>query len=98
MVDKITKGYMVTLAKPMIFSYPETTYVGEWFEEKWFIKANSKKENTLHYKLFQTEELTTLVHSLKSTQQRIKEKQIIEVNLGLYDGRHENLIVAVRGS
>lgn len=68
-VEKSAKTYLLTLAKPIMFSYPTTTYAGEWFEEKWFIKPNTKKDRTLHYKLFQTEELSSLIHSLKSKKQ-----------------------------
>jgi hypothetical protein len=97
-IDKLAKGYLVTLAKPIMFSYAATAYIGEWFEEKWFIRKNIQNENTLHYKLFQTEELTPLVHSLKSNLRGIHEKQLVEITLGLDKDKTHQLIVAIRGS
>lgn len=97
-VDKLVKGYLVTLTKPMMFSYAASAYIGEWFEEQWFIKPNAKKDNTLHYKLFQTEELTSLVHSLQIKSQRIHEKQLIEIVMSLDNNKTQKIVVAVRGS
>ena len=97
-VDKIARGYLLTLAKPLVYSYPTKAYIGEWFEEQWFIKPNAKKENTLHYKLFQTEELTSLVHSLQIKKKLIHDKTLVEIIMGLGKDKTHQLMVAVRGS
>lgn len=97
-VDKLVRGYLVTLTKPLMYSYEPAAYMGEWFEEKWFIKSNAKKDKTLHYKLFQTEELTPLVHSLQINRLRVHEKQLVEIVMGLENDKTHQLVVAVRGS
>jgi prepilin-type N-terminal cleavage/methylation domain-containing protein len=97
-VDKIAKGQLLTLAKPLMYSYPTKAYIGEWFEEQWFIKANAKKNNSLHYKLFQTEELTPLVHSLQINKKPIHDKTLIEIIMGLDKSKSHQIMVAVRGS
>ena len=97
-IDKLKQGYLLHLTKPLMFSYPGTTYVGEWLEEKWFIKKNAKGESSLYYHLAQTEELTTFIHSLTIKLQKISKKQLVEVVMGLEDENTQKLIVAVRGA
>ncbi len=96
-VDKLERGYLVILTKPLMFSYTPSVYLGEWYEEKWFIKKRDKK-TALYYKLFHTEELTTLVHSLHIERKRVNEKQLITIIMGLDNNKTQQLIVAVRGS
>ena len=73
----------------MLFSYTGTTYIGEWLEEKWFIKNNA-----LYYHLWQSEELTPLVHSLQTT----KKQNLLEITMELETNQTHQLKVAVRGS
>jgi hypothetical protein len=91
-------GYLITLSKPILFSYTETAYVGEWLEEKWFIKTNSRKVNSLYYQLVQTEELTPLVHSLEIIKRTAYQRQLLEVNMGLDENKVHHFTVAVRGA
>lgn len=86
------RGVLLTLAKPLMFSYGARAHVGEWLEERWFIK-----EGSLYYHLFQTEELTALVHSLRGVRNIIHGKQFITVSLGIDSKRDETFYVAVRG-
>ena len=97
-VDKLANGYLITLTQPLMYSYAATSYVGEWLEEKWFIKANASGNKTMHYKLFQTEELTSLIHSFEIKNERVHEKQLVHIVLGLDKDKTHQLIVAVRGS
>ncbi|BCA96300.1 hypothetical protein TUM19329_26610 [Legionella antarctica] len=96
-VDKLESGYVVILTKPLMFSYTPSVYIGEWREEKWFIKQRDKKK-TLYYKLFHTEELTTLVHSLHIEKKCINEKQVVTIVMDLDNNKKQQLVVAVRGS
>jgi hypothetical protein len=88
---------LVTLDKPLQFTYTSSTYIGEFLEERWFIKKNSEGKETLHYQLTQTEEITPLIHSLKIHIQNLHEKTFIEVIMGLAEGKTQKLLVAVRG-
>jgi hypothetical protein len=97
-VGKLEKNYFVILAKPLMFSYTPSVYMGEWFEEKWFIKQNNKKKPALYYKLFHTEELTTLIHSLRIQKKLVNGKQLITIVMDLDDNKTQQLVVAVRGS
>lgn len=97
-VDKIGHNDLVTLTKPLLFSYAASVYIGEWYEEQWFIAQNAKKVNTLYYKLFQAEEVTPLIHSLQVRQKQIQEKQLVEIAMTLDNNKTEQLVVAVRGS
>ena len=97
-VDKLEKNYLVILTKPLMFSYTPSVYMGEWFEEKWFIKQNDKQKPALYYKLFHTEEITTLIHSLRIQKKRVNEKPLITIVMGLDDNKTQQLMVAVRGS
>jgi hypothetical protein len=92
-INKLANGYLITLKSPLMFSYAPSVYLGQWLEEQWFIKHNS-----LHYKLFQAEELTPLIHSLEVKEKRFHNKRLIEIILGLDHDKSRRLIVAVRGS
>lgn len=96
-VELASGGILITLAKPLSFSYATSAYVGEFLEERWFIKKNLKGEGTLHYQLTQTEEITPLIHSLKIHNQNVHDRPFVEVNMGLAEGKTQKLLVAVRG-
>lgn len=72
--------------------------MGEFLEERWFVKKNVKRQNALYYHWVQTEEVTSLVHSLSMEKQFNQNKQFLEVTLGLENDKTHKIIVAVRGS
>ncbi|KTD53787.1 hypothetical protein Lsan_4197 [Legionella santicrucis] len=88
----------IILKKPLIYFYETSAYVGEFLEERWFIKKNAKRQNTLYYQWVQTEEVTSLVHSLSIKKQFIQNKQFLEVTLGLEDDKTHKIMITVRGS
>lgn len=98
MVDKIGAHQLVTLTKPLMFSYETSAYVGEWLEEHWFIKSNSKGIKALYYQSDQAEELTPLIYSLQIKEKRIHKKKYLEISMGLEKDKVSDLVVAVRGS
>ncbi|MCL9682722.1 PilW family protein [Legionella maioricensis] len=97
-VEKLERNYLVILTKPLMFSYTPFVYLGEWFEEKWFIKEKDKKKTALYYKLFHTEELSTLIRSLAIKRMRVNGKLLITIVMGLDNHKTQQLVVAVRGS
>lgn len=88
---------LISLTKPLQFTYASTAYVGEFLEERWFIKKNKHGENALYYRLLHTEEITPLIHSLKIHQYYAQNKPFIELIMDLADGKKNTLQVAVRG-
>ncbi|AUH72531.1 PilW family protein [Legionella sainthelensi] len=88
----------IILKKPLIHFYETSAYVGEFLEERWFVKKNVKRQNALYYHWVQTEEVTSLVHSLSMEKQFNQNKQFLEVTLGLENDKTHKIIVAVRGS
>ena len=97
-IEPVGSGYLITLAKPLMFSYGSSASVGEWLEEKWYIKSNAKGIRALYYQMIQTEELTSLVHSLQIKEQRVHERRLIEIIMGLDQDNTQQVLVAVRGS
>ncbi|MFI4918818.1 MAG: PilW family protein [Legionellales bacterium] len=98
-IDKSDFGsYLITLTKPLVFSYTTPAYVGEWLEEKWFIKNNSSKASALYYKSVQTEELTPLIHSLTIKEQTAQGRRLLAISMGLDEDKTHQMVVAVRGS
>lgn len=97
-IDQQVNETRITLKKPLIHFYETSAYVGEFLEERWFVKKNVKKQNTLYYQWVQTEEVTSLVHSLSMEKQFIQNKQFVEVTLGLENDKTHKIMVAVRGS
>lgn len=96
-VESAPGGTLITLARPLLFSYAAGASVGEFLEERWFIKKNRQAEASLHYQLAQTEEITPLVHSLNTQLKNAHGRALLEVNLGLAEGKIYKLLVAVRG-
>ncbi|MCW8407883.1 prepilin cleavage protein [Legionella sp. PATHC035] len=97
-IKQQTDSSLITLNKPLLFSYTGSTYIGEFLEEKWFIKKNAKGTDALYYQLVQTEEVTPLIHFLHPQIRRIKEKQFLELIMGLDENKTQELRVVVRGS
>lgn len=95
-IAKDSSGSLVTLAQPLLFSYSSRTYVGEWIEEQWYIKKNARGLNALYYKYIRSEELTTAVHSLLAHKKN--KQQLVELLMGIEQGKTHRLLVAVRGS
>jgi hypothetical protein len=95
---KIGRQVLITLTKPLIYSYEDSAYVGEWLEEQWFIKRNSKGDNSLFYKLLQTEELSAVIHSMKVKMKEVNHKKALEIFMDLKEGATQELMVVVRAS
>lgn len=97
-VDKLAKGQKITLATPILYSYDEATFVGEWIEEQWMFKPNAKGVNTLHYRSIQTEELSALIHSLSVYGELIHGRQYIKINMNLDKNQPHEFSAMVRSS
>jgi hypothetical protein len=82
-VKKIPEGLLLTLTKPVFFTYPSVTYVGRWLEERWYIEKNNKGVVALYYKQTHSEELTPLIHVMKLKQRRLHHKKMVDITLGL---------------
>lgn len=91
-IDTLDQKTLVTLNRPLFYSYESETYIGEWLEEQWFIKQNKTGANALYYSLYHTEEITPLVHSMHVEY----DKHLIKVRMGLDQGVIKQLMVAVR--
>lgn len=97
-IEKHFRGVLITLDKPLQFSYSSSTYVGEYIEERWLIKKNKDKKNALHYQVMHAEELTSLIHFLNVTSKNTNGKEFVEVILGLSGDKIHKLSITVRGS
>lgn len=91
-------GVQITLDSPLQFSYTGTVYVGEYLEERWFIKKNTHGDPSLFYKLVQAEEITPIIQSLSMQLQQVQDKVFIKVTMGLLEGKTRSIRVAVRNS
>lgn len=74
---KLADGVLLTSAKPLLFSYSSLTYVGQWLEERWFIKKNPAGIAALYYHQAHSEELTPLIHSMGIKQDGEKQVDIV---------------------
>lgn len=96
LVEKTGRGLLLTLAKPLLFTYTSISYVGEWLEENWFIKQTASGKNVLYYKLVHSEELSPLIHALDVVDRRQAPEGVVEINLGIAENKIQRLIIAVR--
>lgn len=97
-IEKLAKGQLILLNKPLLYSYTTPIYIGEWLEEKWFVKNNKQGQPALFYKLMQTEELAPQIQALHISQKQRQHKQLIQIVMELDKGKTQQLMIAVRGS
>lgn len=97
-VDKELDGVAITLKEPLVFNYVKSVAVGEWLEERWFIKEKSANTTSLYYQLIQSEELTPLVRHFNVAEQKIRNQRLIRVELILDAGKTYSLDTVVRGA
>jgi hypothetical protein len=94
----LENGALITLTKPLKYSYSAVAYLGEWQEEQWFTKENSAGIDALHYKCAHTEELTSQIHSIQIKTQLLHGKQWVRLNMGLGEKKSHQFAVAIRSS
>lgn len=87
-------GLMIYLEKPLSFSYRGKVYFGEWLEETWFVRPNKQGKKALYLRAYQTEALSSIIHSLHLKKQR----QLIEIQLGLDDGHSYRFSTLMRNA
>lgn len=87
---KLSHGVLLTLAKPLLFSYSSLTYVGQWLEERWFIKKNLVGIAALYYHQAHSEELTPLIHSMAI---KANEEGLVEIEWDLGKNKHTFSVV-----
>jgi prepilin-type N-terminal cleavage/methylation domain-containing protein len=92
-LEKTAHGSLITLAKPLQYSYPSVTYVGRWIEEEWLIKPNRQGIKALYYN---KEELSALIHALSYEKKQIQGKTVFFLTLGLEHDKTHHLRVVVR--
>lgn len=92
------EGVVLTLEKPLHSSYTSATYVGEFIEERWFIKLNKQGKKSLYYQSSQTEELSPAIHSLQANILSIHDKSFIEILLGIAEDQIHSIKIMIRGS
>ncbi len=97
-IDNMGTRSLITLTKPLMFTYGASTYLGEWLEERWFIKRNGKGVDALYYQLHSAEELTSLIHSLYIKETYNQAQRYLNIILGLEQKKTLELLVAVRGT
>lgn len=88
-VKHSSNGQMVVLANPLIFVYQPPVYVGEWVQERFFIRQSKG----LFYQRDHTDELTPLVKNMLVKQT----KNLVKVILVLKNGMDLELETRIRG-
>ncbi|RUR04272.1 PilW family protein [Legionella sp. km772] len=86
---KLPQGTRLTLTKPIFFTYPALPYVGQWIEERWFIKKNQEGVKAFYYQHLHSEELTPLIHSMKIKDQKRQGRKQIDIIWGLDRKKHQ---------
>lgn len=89
----------VTLQKPLRYDYSGSAWLGEWIDEKWYIKRNRQKQKTFYYQeQHRSEELTSLVHTLTIRKHQTDHRPWISIVLGLEGKGEHELIVGMRNA
>ena len=78
-VSQTVSGQLVTLSKPLAFSYKTPIYAGEWLDELFFISS----KGGLFYQENHAEELTPLVKTMTLKLDSNPERTFVSVSFGL---------------
>ena len=73
----------IKLSKPLAFEYHDPIYVGEWVEERYFVRKDKNGKASLFYQHHHPEELTTAVHALSAQLKLNNGRKIVDIQLGL---------------
>ena len=84
-------GQQITLEKPLAFTYQPPIYIGEWVQERFFVRP----QGGLFYQREHTDELTSLVKTM-SAGVRESKNTLVQNRLGLNGGRTLELVTRVR--
>ncbi len=95
-MQKSATGTLLTVKKPLAFTYTNPVYVGEWLEEAFFVQKNRRNKLALFYQLDHTEELTSLVNHLTILRKNSLGKTFLQVILSLDKAPEIHLEVSVR--
>jgi len=72
-------GLHIMIERPMIFTYNNPVYIGEWLEEQFFIEKNSRGQLSLFYYNRHADELTEQINTLSA----VSKGSLLEVSLGV---------------
>lgn len=97
-ITETNAGQVITLSKPLVFTYQAPIYLGSWLEETYFTKKDKSQKAALFYHFQHTEELATSIHSLSAHLERKEGQQLLSVTLGHDSGHQFKLETMVRNS
>jgi hypothetical protein len=81
------KNTLVSLEKPLSFSFHPPVYLGEWVEERYYVGTNSQGEQALFYDANRGEELTNQVVHLAASFVRLADAVLLKITLNSVQGR-----------
>ncbi len=89
-INRVTitvKGQIITLIKPLMFTYQEPVYIGQWIEEAYFIHPTKSGNASLFYQHHHAEELTTAVKKIDIHLKKHQAHTTLQVIFGLDKAR-----------
>ncbi|KTD83027.1 PilW family protein [Legionella waltersii] len=81
-VQRHAGGYLITLVEPILFDYQLNAYIGQWLEEKWFMKTDANGHKHFYYRLIHSEELSSLISVFQVLKETINHRVLISILLG----------------
>lgn len=85
----------IILNTPLRFDFETEAYVGEWIEERYYI--HTQQTAALYYQFHHADELTRVIHAMKVQKIMVKEAVVIDINLGIKNGKEIHFSTAIRG-
>ncbi|MFC3907920.1 PilW family protein [Legionella dresdenensis] len=89
----VKEGMLLTLQKPLAYSYIDPIYVGQWLEERFYIHKNPHSQLTLYYQNGHSEELSELINSLSV---EAVYPSLLNITLGYGDDKKLPLTTRIR--
>ena len=82
-VRQTDEGQIITLALPLAFIYQESSYIGEWIEERFYLHAESAAKSSLYYQRQHPDELTADIHTMGVQAKQQQGRILLQLELGL---------------
>lgn len=94
-VQSLNQHQLLTLTTPLIFDYVPPIYVGEWLVHSFSIQLKNGQRR-LFYQHHRQDELTSAVQSIIPSLQRVADKLILHIELGVKNDKPKHFSTWIR--
>jgi|GEM_PF-1102716 len=95
-IRKTATGQKITLTKALSFEYQPPIYLGELLEETYFLRSLPNQKSSLFYQMNHADELSADIHTMFVHLDHHQNRLLLDVILGLDNGKSWQVATKVR--